>query len=222
MKDIDVDESQKTLWRYRSVLPKVNNIISLGEGYTPLQQLASDLYVKNETVNPTGSFKDRGMSLAVTLAKAQGVEEICLPSAGNAGISAAAYCKEAGIKCHVFLPETIPSEYKTATEKNSKNVYLSFFNSNFKKAISMKLFHTHRENDSSSQIKRKKKMGHSKITMKSKPNVESSRSTNEKRVAQTGWQSGCDKSVCRSTTFRNLPKYKLIIQLWESLHESVS
>ena len=124
-KDIDVDESQKTLWRYRSVLPKVNNIISLGEGYTPLQQLAPDLYVKNETVNPTGSFKDRGMSLAVTLAKAQGVEEICLPSAGNAGISAAAYCKEAGIKCHVFLPETIPSEYKKATEKNSKNVYLS-------------------------------------------------------------------------------------------------
>ena len=48
-KDIDVDESQKTLWRYRSVLPKVNNIISLGEGYTPLQQLAPDLYVKNET-----------------------------------------------------------------------------------------------------------------------------------------------------------------------------
>ena len=65
------------------------------------------------------------MSLAVTLAKAQGVEEICLPSAGNAGISAAAYCKEAGIKCHVFLPETIPNEYKKATEKNSKNVYLS-------------------------------------------------------------------------------------------------
>ena len=124
-KDIDVDESQKTLWRYRSVLPKVNNIISLGEGYTPLQQLAPNLYVKNETVNPTGSFKDRGMSLAVTLAKAQGVEEICLPSAGNAGISAAAYCKKAGIKCHVFLPETIPSEYKKATEKNSKNVYLS-------------------------------------------------------------------------------------------------
>ena len=85
-----------------------------------------------------------------------------------------------------------------------------------------KLFQTHRENDSSSQIKRKKKMGHSKITMKSKQNVESSRSTNEKRVAQTGWQSGCDESVCRSTTFRNLPKYKLIIQLWESLHESVS
>ena len=77
-KDIDVDESQKTLWRYRSVLPKVNNIISLGEGYTPLQQLAPDLYVKNETVNPTGSFKDRGMSLAVTLAKAQGVEELSL------------------------------------------------------------------------------------------------------------------------------------------------
>ena len=99
-----------SLWRYRSALPKVDERITLGEGFTPLLPLSSNLFVKNETVNPTGSFKDRGMSLAITLAKHQGVENICLPSAGNAGISAAAYCKEAGINCHVFLPETIPDE----------------------------------------------------------------------------------------------------------------
>ena len=57
------------------------------------------------------------MALAITMAKVQGVQQICLPSAGNAGISASAYCKEADIECHVFLPETIPDEFKKETEK---------------------------------------------------------------------------------------------------------
>ena len=116
-RSIDINDNEKTLWRYKTVLPEVNNFISLGEGHTPLIPIGENLFLKDETVNPTGSFKDRGMALAITMAKVQGVQQICLPSAGNAGISASAYCKEADIECHVFLPETIPDEFKKETEK---------------------------------------------------------------------------------------------------------
>ena len=98
--------------------------VTLGEGFTPLVPISETVYVKNETLNPTGSFKDRGMSLAITMAKEQNVESICLPSAGNAGISAAAYCKEAKIDCHVFLPETIPDEYLKETKRFTNQVTL--------------------------------------------------------------------------------------------------
>ena len=74
---IDVNDSKKSLWRYNSVLPNVKNNISLGEGHTPLIPIGKNILVKDETVNPTGSFKDRGMALAVTMAKAQGVQNIC-------------------------------------------------------------------------------------------------------------------------------------------------
>ena len=119
-----VNMDEETLWRYELVLPKVKKRISLGEGFTPLAPISKTVFVKNETVNPTGSFKDRGMSLAISMAKEQDVENICLPSAGNAGISAAAYCKEAGINCHVFLPETIPDEYMKETKRYTKNIIL--------------------------------------------------------------------------------------------------
>jgi len=65
------------------------------------------------------------MALAITMAKAQGVETICLPSAGNAGISAAAYCEAAGIECNVYLPETIPDPFKKETDKYNANLTLS-------------------------------------------------------------------------------------------------
>ena len=74
-----VNRDEETLWRYESVLPKVKKRISLGEGFTPLFPIAETVFVKNETVNPTGSFKDRGMSLAISMAKEQNVENICLP-----------------------------------------------------------------------------------------------------------------------------------------------
>lgn len=124
-KSIDINESLQSLWRYQSVLPQSKEVVSLGEGHTPLQELSQNLFIKNETVNPTGSFKDRGMSLAITMAKEQNVEKICLPSAGNAGVSAAAYCQKAGIECNVFLPETIPNEYKNETEKYGANINLA-------------------------------------------------------------------------------------------------
>ena len=83
--NIDVDDSKSSLWRYNAVLPNVKQSITLGEGHTPLIPIGENILLKDETVNPTGSFKDRGMALAVTMAKAQGVQNICLPSAGNAG-----------------------------------------------------------------------------------------------------------------------------------------
>ena len=126
-RDIQIDSRNESIWRYSSVLPS-NNVkeqISLGEGWTPLISIGDNVYVKNETVNPTGSFKDRGMAMAVTMAKAQNVEKICLPSAGNAGVSASAYCHAAGIDCFVFLPELIPQPFKNETERYNAHVVLS-------------------------------------------------------------------------------------------------
>lgn len=124
--DISVNTADESMWRYGSVLPKeaVANKVSLGEGWTPLVPIGKDVYIKNETINPTGSFKDRGIALAVAMAKAQGIETICLPSAGNAGISAAAYCQDADIDCHVFFPETIPEAFKKETERYKANIVL--------------------------------------------------------------------------------------------------
>ena len=108
-----------SLWRYRELLPLQNdaNLVSLGEGYTPLlkaKKLASELglrqlWIKDEGQNPTGSFKDRGLSLAISRAKELGVKKVAIPSAGNAGGSLAAYAARAGIEAHVFMPRDTPT-----------------------------------------------------------------------------------------------------------------
>jgi threonine synthase len=105
---------EPTLWRYREVLPleDPDDRVTLGEGFTPLvpaprlgERLGlPKLLVKEEGVNPTGSFKARGLALAVTMAKRFGVSDVCLPSAGNAGGALAAYAARAGLRAHVFLP----------------------------------------------------------------------------------------------------------------------
>ena len=107
-----------SLWRYRELLPLQNdaNLVSLGEGYTPLlkaKKFASELglrrlWIKDEAKNPTGSFKDRGLSLAISRAKELGVKKVAIPSAGNAGGSLAAYAARAGIEAHVFMPRDTP------------------------------------------------------------------------------------------------------------------
>ena len=107
-----------TLWRYREILPLQDdaNLISLGEGFTPLikaKTLAREfglerLWIKDEAQNPTGSFKDRGLSLAVSRAKELGVKKMAIPSAGNAGGSLSAYTARAGIEAHVFMPKDTP------------------------------------------------------------------------------------------------------------------
>ncbi len=107
-----------SLWRYRELLPLQddNNRVSLGEGYTPLlhaKKLGSELglrrlWIKDEAQNPTGSFKDRGLSLALSRAKELSVRKVAIPSAGNAGGSFAAYAARAGIEAHVFMPRDTP------------------------------------------------------------------------------------------------------------------
>lgn len=107
-----------SMWRYREVLPVVDdrNIVSLGEGWTPLHKAKtlgaslgfSNLYIKDESINPTQSFKARGMSAAVSMAKELGVNKAAAPSAGNAGGALAAYAAHAGMEAHIFVPADTP------------------------------------------------------------------------------------------------------------------
>jgi threonine synthase len=105
-----------TMWRYEEVLPGASPI-SLGEGMTPLihaRRLGeriglSRFYIKDEGLNPTASFKARGLSAAVTVAKALGAKTLALPTAGNAGGAAAAYAAKAGLGCVIAMPADTPS-----------------------------------------------------------------------------------------------------------------
>jgi threonine synthase len=107
------------LWRYAELLPDPGFAISLGEGFTPLVPAratgeragAPRLLIKDESANPTGSFKDRGLSVAVAMAKALGAGAGALPSAGNAGSAAAAFGARAGLPIHVFLPDDTPRSF---------------------------------------------------------------------------------------------------------------
>jgi threonine synthase len=102
------------LWRYRELLPvrRCADIVSLGEVMTPLiplrNSVAGEVLVKDEGRLPTGSFKARGVVMAVSMAKALGVTEAAMPTNGNAGAALAAYCSRAGIKTTVFCPEDTP------------------------------------------------------------------------------------------------------------------
>ena len=108
----------RTLWRYREVLPVTNDasILCLGEGLTPLihaQRLGKglglpSLYLKDESFNPTGSFKARGLALAVTMANELGLRKLAIPSAGNAGGALAAYAAHGGLAAAVFMPAGTP------------------------------------------------------------------------------------------------------------------
>jgi threonine synthase len=107
-----------TLWRYLPVLPVRDHasIVSLGEGMTPLVSTkrlgasigAEQLWVKDEGLNPTGSFKARGLSAAISMALELGIKKIAIPSAGNAASAAAAYGAAAGIEVHIFMPVDVP------------------------------------------------------------------------------------------------------------------
>ena len=106
---------EKSLWRYREVLPLPSDVepVSLGEGGTPLLRAQSldqdvDLWIKDESLNPTQSFKARGMSVAVSMAKYLGATKLAVPSAGNAGGALAAYTARAGVEAHVFMPRDTP------------------------------------------------------------------------------------------------------------------
>jgi threonine synthase len=110
---------EKTLWRYREVLPveDESNRICLGEGMTPLIQAENlgrqlglkHLFIKDESLNPTASFKARGMAVAVSMAKELGAKKLAVPSAGNAAGALAAYAAKAGLPAFIFMPKDTPA-----------------------------------------------------------------------------------------------------------------
>ena len=123
-----------SLWRYQEVLPVVqaDNIVSLGEGWTPLlhaqrlgEQLGmSRLHIKDESCNPTGSFKARGMALAVSMAKELGAKKLAVPSAGNAAGALAAYAARAGLEAYIFMPRDVPLANRLECERTGAHVSL--------------------------------------------------------------------------------------------------
>ena len=142
----DLDKAQSTmnrtdlrgrrpdLWRYREVLPVKEdaNIVSLGEGFTPLlpaKRLGErlglrQLFIKDEAQNPTQSFKARGMTTAVSMAKELGVKKLAVPSAGNAAGALAAYAAQAGLECFIFMPRDTPRANVVECEQTGAHVTL--------------------------------------------------------------------------------------------------
>jgi threonine synthase len=113
-----ISHRTKGMWRWHELLPVVNeeNIVSLGEGDAPLLPVPnlgrelglSTLYVKEESNNPTGSFKARGLAAAISKAKELGVQKVIIPTAGNAGGAMAAYAARGGLNAHIFMPRDTP------------------------------------------------------------------------------------------------------------------
>tara|TARA_B100000686_G_scaffold348338_1_gene439132 strand:- start:4791 stop:5987 length:1197 start_codon:yes stop_codon:yes gene_type:complete len=117
-----------TMWRYFELLPIIDskNIVTLGEGFTPIFEISKvakelnceKLFVKDESLNPTASFKARGLSAAISKASEFGISKVTIPSAGNAGGAMTAYASKAGMESYVFMP-------KDAPEANQKEVFIS-------------------------------------------------------------------------------------------------
>ena len=109
------DDREPSIWRYRDLLPVPPDVepVTLGEGRTPLVRARLDLgaetWWKNETLNPSGSQKDRAMSVALTRARAVGLPAVFVASAGSTGLAAAAYSARAGIRCTVLVGEESPN-----------------------------------------------------------------------------------------------------------------
>jgi threonine synthase len=110
-------QGPNSMWRYGPMLPpRPESIVSLGEGMTPLIRTrhlgsrvgADNLWVKDEGLNPTGSFKARGLSCAISMAVELGIKKVAIPSAGNAASAMAAYAAAAGIESHIFMPRDVP------------------------------------------------------------------------------------------------------------------
>jgi threonine synthase len=97
------------MWRYAGVLPSAEPV-TLGEGFTPMlrSRRYPNLFLKEEAANPTGTFKARGLSMAVTMARHYGLKKVAVPSAGNAAGALAAYAAAAGIEAHIFMPRDVP------------------------------------------------------------------------------------------------------------------
>jgi threonine synthase len=114
-----------SMWRYAGVLPDAKPV-TLGEGFTPMLRSREyeNVYVKDEGLNPTASFKARGMSAAVTMAKHYGLKKLAAPSAGNAASALAAYAAAAGIEAYIFMPKDVPMANRVECETYGAHVNL--------------------------------------------------------------------------------------------------
>jgi threonine synthase len=130
----DVASRPPTMWRFREVMPVDNpaSIVSLGEGMTPILPLSAvgrrlglrHLFLKDEGLNPTGTFKARGLSAAVSKARELGVRAVAMPSAGNAASAAAAYCARAGMALYLVMPADAPLANKVECAVYGAHTYL--------------------------------------------------------------------------------------------------
>jgi threonine synthase len=135
LKQSTLADRESSLWRYREVLPVEDwtNVVSFGEGWTPLLSadrlgaelpVRLDLYIKDEGQNPTQSFKARGMTAAISMAKEFGVRKVAVPSAGNAAGAMAAYAARAGMEAHIFMPSDTPKANIIECEQTGAKVTL--------------------------------------------------------------------------------------------------
>jgi len=115
----------KSMWRYAAVLPDAEPV-TLGEGFTPMlpSRKYPRLLIKDEGLNPTGSFKARGMSAAITMARRCGLKKLAAPSAGNAGGALAAYAAAAGLEAYVFMPKDVPIANRLEVEASGAHLTL--------------------------------------------------------------------------------------------------
>src|SRR6202142_1744131 len=114
-----------TMWRYDAILPEADPV-SLGEGFTPMlpSREYPNVYIKDEGLNPTGSFKARGLSACVTMARHFGLKKLAIPSAGNAAGALAAYCAASGLEAHIFMPRDVPLANRVECESYGAQVTL--------------------------------------------------------------------------------------------------
>ena len=129
----DVSRGPSSMWRYAPVLPPLaEHVVSLGEGWTPLIRTrrlgarigAESLWVKDEGLNPTGSFKARGLACAISMCVELGIKKVAIPSAGNAASALAAYAAAAGIESHIFMPRDVPQANYLECKAYGANVTL--------------------------------------------------------------------------------------------------
>jgi len=115
----------KNMWRYAAVLPDAEPV-TLGEGFTPMlpSRKYPNLLIKDEGLNPTGSFKARGMSAAITMLRHDGVKKLAAPSAGNAGGALASYAGAAGLEAYIFMPKDVPIANRLEVEAAGANLTL--------------------------------------------------------------------------------------------------
>src|SRR5215471_3966599 len=125
LKAADLKGRVATMWRYADLLPDAKPV-TLGEGFTPMlpSREFPNVFIKDEGLNPTGSFKARGMSAALTMARHYGLKKLAAPSAGNAGGALAAYAAAAAIEAHIFMPRDVPLANRVESELYGAKVRL--------------------------------------------------------------------------------------------------